>query len=979
MYRLENDVEWTDELKNAFKNNVTRAKIVCNGDEIDYDNGLISIELEDSRYVPNVGFIGQAVARKLTIYLLDTDKTKNLENKEVTLYIGADYNGDTYYINYGNFIVNAPPENDSTNGNVKIVAFDYMIMFNKPYINQVSYPCTLKQLLENICSQAGVELGQEHFANENFIVENNQFENATLREILQNIGKCAFSWARIGQDNKLYLDFEISNTITETFTIDSYYKDKYKKANEYYGAVNKVTYGQSDITGQEESVSNQADIDLNGLKELIINDNYFAYTTAKRHELIQAGTRLLGLRYMPIQQFETIGTIYLDCNDVIEIEDDEENSITTRVFSHIIKYNGASTDSITTEAQSLNEQVYKNRNTIPAQNSRTELMVDRANKMITSTVETVTEQNTKISQIQQTVDELNSKISDIADVTVMQETNTGNLSFTDINASEPIHIEIRATGQNISYLYPFATNFYPANNLYITLRTLRFKNITTNEVFDYILPNDLLYYDSTHYDELILDYGSGGDTQTVYVNKKCKYNENTGTVETLSQEQVLEYEFPYIPLTDGDYTVQMLKYDNTVYPCYLQVRLMAKNIYTTQFATRSEVHTEINQTATSIDLSVDQKLSNYSTTTQMNSAINLKANQITSQVSETYATKTTTNTLSSRISQTAKSIALTVNNGSTSSGITITTTKEDGTTSTASGTITMNGLVKFTDLSTSGSTTINGSNITTGQINANLITTGNLNANRINGGTISGSSINLGNGTFTVTTGGAMKATGAEISGKVTATAGAIASFVIDGYRLKASNSKVGMSSATYDGAPSFWAGYGDPYETEGWGNKIPFYVTNQGYLKATNANISGTITATSGTFQNCTVTNTCNIPASAVKSGTFSTDRIPNLSADKITTGTLSGVTIDTGSITSSATIKGETLEGTSYVSVRLNSEPYGYTIGNATGKYGSFWAMTGWSSSGPGYITFKGRNVTFSGGIITSIGGETTATVYF
>lgn len=60
------------------------------------------------------------------------------------------------------------------------------------------------------------------------------------------------------------------------------------------------------------------------------------------------------------------------------------------------------------------------------------------------------------------------------------------------------------------------------------------------------------------------------------------------------------------------------------------------------------------------------------------------------------------------------------------------------------------GMVTFTDLSTGGSTVINGSNITTGTINANLITTGTLSANRVTGGILQGVEI-ISEGTSTAT------------------------------------------------------------------------------------------------------------------------------------------------------------------------------------------------------------------------------------
>ena len=411
MYNLENNVAWTTELKDAFKHNVTRGKIVYKNEQnqditIDEDSGIKEIILEDNRYVPEIGFIGQATAKKVTLTLLDNLQTTNLENKEFTLYIGADYNEQTYYINYGNFIVNEPPQNDSTNGTIKIVAYDYMIKFNKNYNDDIIYPCTLKEYLQNICNQAGVILGTENFANDDFIVVNNQFEGKQLREILRHIAKSAFSWARIGQDNKLYLDFEVINTITETITINDYKQDGFKKANEYFGPVNKVMYGDSDIQGQEEVVVDDNSIEQYGEHEFVINDNYFGYTTEKRNQLIQAGSTLFGLTYMPVTQLDLIGLIYLDCTDLVEVEDEDENTITTRAFNHTIKYNGIIKDSISSEGESLNEQEYENKNTIPAINSKTEISVDRANKKVTSLVSEMGTVQGKLTSIEQNIDNI---------------------------------------------------------------------------------------------------------------------------------------------------------------------------------------------------------------------------------------------------------------------------------------------------------------------------------------------------------------------------------------------------------------------------------------------------------------------------------------------------------------------------------------------------------------------------------------------
>lgn len=88
-------------------------------------------------------------------------------------------------------------------------------------------------------------------------------------------------------------------------------------------------------------------------------------------------------------------------------------------------------------------------------------------------------------------------------------------------------------------------------------------------------------------------------------------------------------------------------------------------------STNTELSSKIEQTESSINLSVDRKvqetknytdnsLKSYSTTTQMNAAIKLSADSITSTVSKTYETKTNASSqytkLSSSITQTSNSI-----------------------------------------------------------------------------------------------------------------------------------------------------------------------------------------------------------------------------------------------------------------------------------------------------------------------------------
>ena len=614
MYKLENDVQWTDELKSAFKHNVTRAKILYNNVEINENNHLKDLTLDEKYYISNLGFVGAATAKKVEINLLETDEDLNLENQEIEVKIGADYNGDTYYINYGKFIVNKPPENDETSGTIRVVAYDYMIKFNKPYIDRVIYPCSLLTLLQDICNQAGVILGNTNFANKDFIVENNQFEGNTLREVLQQIAKCAFSWARIGQDNKLYLDFNVVPETTETITINDYKANAFKKANEYYGPVNQVTYADSYIEGQEERVKDQESIDEYGLKELVIYDNLFAYTTEKRSALIQAGTRLFGLTYMPISELELIGLAYLDCRDAIAVETLAEETFTSRVFSHQIRYNGTLHDSIVTEGSSDNEEAYKNTATTVFQNQQTQIKVDKANKTIQLLAGEVTEQNNKIAQLEITTDQIETQVSNMYSPT---RTLTGTKQIVLEKCIKGYLVKLRIIGNNnvFSRLYP-ADDLYPSDTLYPRGDS---RIIVTDENGNSIMyelrVNEVLRANEEVYDEYILEDN--------YAKVIRRVNADGTTKEQEVEEIIGTYT---IYLEDGTNTIRIQNYSANMEVVYVE-----QNAYTDQFATKIEMSSAITQTAEEINTEVRKKVGEDEIISKINQsaeAVTINANKI---------------------------------------------------------------------------------------------------------------------------------------------------------------------------------------------------------------------------------------------------------------------------------------------------------------------------------------------------------------
>lgn len=374
-----------------------------------------------------------------------------------------------------------------------------------------------------------------------------------------------------------------------------------------------------------------------------------------RSAYLQGILNALNGLYYYLNDFNSTGILYYEVGDLYNVQIGV-NTYQCLMLNDEINVTTGIEETIHTDMPEKSETDYSKADKTDMKINKTYLIVDKQNQTIESIVNNVTEQNNKISQITQTVDEINSKIQDIADITTYGESDRAEVELTDINESEPIMIKVHPTTTNISYLYP-RDNLYPSDTQYMPNRIIRFTRTyeengeTLTENIDYELPDDLLRYSDTVYDEFYLAY----DSQTCQVIKRCAYNAD-GTVRALGTEITTDYSYPTIILGDGDYSISLLGYDFA----YIYTRLMTKNIYTTQFYTKVETDSRINQKANEINLGVNQTLTNYSTTNEMNSAITLKANEITSTVSSNYETKNSAQYNYSQLRQTDSSISSTV-------------------------------------------------------------------------------------------------------------------------------------------------------------------------------------------------------------------------------------------------------------------------------------------------------------------------------
>lgn len=563
------------------------------------EHDIVNVTYEDYRYVDTATIcIGQFVAREVSGTIVTTNLTTPMENKEIKIEMGIKTNNATTYYSLGNFLVTLP-ENDDVDDTLDFEAMDYTKKFNQEFdATDLTFPCTALQLAQYCCNKCGVELATTTFTNSTFIVPNNQYETGdTYRKVMQDIGKLAYSWIRIGWDNKCYIDFSVPSTTIEDdnkITPHNYYDLTVQ--NEKFGPVNRVVIGMSDVEGENAYVEDGDSIAENGLCELQIMDCNITYTPELRQQAITGASRLFGLTFVPVE-INTTGHPWLLGKELIEIEKTDGTKITTIPFDRTIEYAGHIKTKLVASADTKTETEYKNPGTLENSIRQTRIIVDKQNQTITQVVENVSQYDNRITQVEQDVDSISQQVSQITDLT-REVTNTSSISTgEDTMSGYPVEFRIYGDVMPIypsNDLYPSDTLFPKPSKYYLTVEYTE-DDVVKEETIQ--LPFDYLTYLDDTYDEFVID--SEGNASKI---KRIGFS-STGQKYVLAEEQTVNYGQIFIQLHEGINTLSLNYYTPTFY-----LKYAVQSDLTDVFATKVELNTSITQTTDSIMLEVNKKV-----------------------------------------------------------------------------------------------------------------------------------------------------------------------------------------------------------------------------------------------------------------------------------------------------------------------------------------------------------------------------------
>ena len=518
--------------------------------------------------------IGNAIASQLEFDMEYVNKFDEF------IYYDGIWTGEEYeYVEIGVFTVF--DDKDKNEFTKHITAFDNMIKFNAPYQANSSYPITLYQELQNVCNQAGITLLNETIPNGDFIVENNQFVNEeTLKTVLKAICMISGTFGIIKNDS---LKLQLKNTTDVSITNYQHEPVTWKRRS--YG-INQVILGMENVTGEYVMREDPDDIALHGVHKLVINDNPFAYTQAKRNELIDdLFNQVKGFGYIPYElKGEWLN--YLEVGDTITIDN---------IDTVVLRINAQSPTALKTEMSApaiIDNSIdyVNNTETIENQVKRTEIIVDKNTQEIKALAEKIVDLSETISGIGQ-ITYVNAHEGILHNLEIR-----GNISLVYPNDSTkygyPLIISDDLVVKDSIYIssgvpYVEKDTLYPSTNLYLKDTYLQVDETLYKLDFDY-----LNYMNEDTYDKYVYQDGKQWIERNVGID-------SSGNMYALDHT-IIEEKADLEILITKESVVTLLSFPGAV----LQSTYLTENEYTDAFATEVYVNSEIRQTTEEIEAKV---------------------------------------------------------------------------------------------------------------------------------------------------------------------------------------------------------------------------------------------------------------------------------------------------------------------------------------------------------------------------------------
>lgn len=179
-----------------------------------YLSGNSLVDSADSGDFP----VGVAIEKTASLSLVNDDgrfDDYNFNGARFVIFLNLQLSDKLETIKRGTYIVSKKP---ATASEISLSLLDKMHNADKTYDSNLSFPCTVKELLSECCQQCGITLGDAMFPNSDFQIQQAP-SNATYRTVIGMCAGIAGGNARIDENDLLRI-ITFDKTFTNTTIYD---------------------------------------------------------------------------------------------------------------------------------------------------------------------------------------------------------------------------------------------------------------------------------------------------------------------------------------------------------------------------------------------------------------------------------------------------------------------------------------------------------------------------------------------------------------------------------------------------------------------------------------------------------------------------------------------------------------------------------------------------------------------------------------
>lgn len=275
------------------------------------------------------------------------------------------------YIDYGAFKV-VEVTQDMASGVTTAKLYDRMYEALQQYALAPTYPITVLQLVQAICTELGWTLATTTFANSTLSIGSELFSESklTYRQVLNQVAEASGSIMFFNSDDELEIR-AITGTVEETLTTNDLITLKLEPIYQELNSVVLSRMPQEDNIAQQDAAS----IATYGLHEFKIVNNLIV-DGDRETNITPIFNVLDGLTYYPFEAY-TVGLGYFEVGDRIKVTDTSSTQYEVVVMGIELKATGGLNEKILGRVPDKTSTPYQYAGIIGQTIKNTEIIVDK--------------------------------------------------------------------------------------------------------------------------------------------------------------------------------------------------------------------------------------------------------------------------------------------------------------------------------------------------------------------------------------------------------------------------------------------------------------------------------------------------------------------------------------------------------------------------------------------------------------------------